>query len=81
MRLAFPLRLELGMNAAHRCEGNMVISLDDQNPSQLLLSCIREAGLSNPKDDAGFVLGVFENGEVTFFSISLSSDNGNSDAT
>ncbi len=48
----------------------MVISLDDQNPAQLLLSCIRESGLaetpSSLKDDLGFVLGVIENGEVTF---------------
>ena len=56
------------MNSAHictsRCEGNMISSLDDQNPTQLLLSCIRESGLSGLKDDAGFVLGVFENGKV-----------------
>jgi len=48
----------------------MVISLDDQNPTQLLLSCIRESGLaetpSSLKDDLGFVLGVVEDGEVTF---------------
>lgn len=61
------------MNSAHictsRCEGNMVMSLDDQNPTQLLLSCIRESGLSSLKDDAGFVLGVFENGKVAFQSL------------
>ncbi|KAF8333659.1 hypothetical protein F5887DRAFT_993643 [Amanita rubescens] len=51
-----------------RCEGNMVISLDDQNPTQLLLSCIRESSLaetpSSLKDDLGFVLGVVEDGEL-----------------
>jgi hypothetical protein len=47
----------------------MVTSLDDQNPTQLLLSCIRESGLSSLKDDAGFVLGAFENGKVAFQSL------------
>ncbi|KAK2462768.1 hypothetical protein APHAL10511_005159 [Amanita phalloides] len=50
-----------------QCEGNMVISLDDQNPTQFLLSCIRESGLnmdSTFKDDASFLLGVVDNGKL-----------------
>ncbi|KAF8621401.1 hypothetical protein AX15_007813 [Amanita polypyramis BW_CC] len=54
---------------SHRCDGNMVISLEDQNPTQLLLSCIRELGLETDpvghfKDDSRFALGVVENGAL-----------------
>ena len=56
-----------------RCEGNMIISLDDQNPTQLLLSCIRESGLETDstghlKDNSRFAFGVVENGVVSSLS-------------
>ncbi|KAM6493834.1 hypothetical protein JOM56_010195 [Amanita muscaria] len=52
-----------------QCEGNMVISLDNQNPAQFLLSRIRGSGLSTGltgivKDEIQFALGVVENGRL-----------------
>ncbi|KAF8636193.1 hypothetical protein AX17_003681 [Amanita inopinata Kibby_2008] len=49
------------------CEGNMIISLDNQNPTKRLLSSIPNPTTSfsttTKKEDASFALGVIENGQ------------------
>ncbi|PFH53274.1 hypothetical protein AMATHDRAFT_45552 [Amanita thiersii Skay4041] len=46
--------------------GNMIVSLDHQNPTQLLLSCLQNAGLSSKsfKDNMQFALGVINDDQL-----------------
>ena len=53
----------LSIPHSHSCEGNLINSLDNSNPTRMLLHAIETAGIRNVKED-DFYLTLAQGGHV-----------------